>query len=59
MENIKSNEMLKAQSVITKYKILVNFLKKEIENNSNSWIDKRPVENMLEILEESGKNELN
>lgn len=59
MENIKSNEMLKAQSAIIRYKILVNFLKKEIENNSNSWIDKRPVENMLEILEESGKNELN
>lgn len=59
MENIKSNEMLKAQSVITRYKILVNFLKKEIENNSNSWIDKRPIEDMLEILEESGKNELN
>ena len=59
MENIKSNEMLKAQSVTTRYKILVNFLKKEIENNSNSWIDKRPIEDMLEILEESGKNELN
>lgn len=59
MENIKSNEMLKAQSVITRYKILVKFLKKEIENNSNSWIDKRPIEDMLEILEESGKNELN
>lgn len=59
MENIKSNEMLKAQSAIIRYKILVKFLKKEIENNSNSWIDKKPIENMLEILEESGKNELN